>query len=304
MSAQRGFLFNGAAIGGGHGSDEDDDSDYEDEETPMHYEASFQPSSNASSSSAAAAAAPVAPLVPIFGDMSKLKRGVGLPMLGPQRRPNSAEDIRDLTMRSELETEFWEDVDKMLHKRPPSLKHFSKDKQLPKMRNQLRAAKLQQHKRVSGPPKKSFSTSSKGLDTKLLAEAQQYVARTCAKGQINSSKLLHSQPPPRSGKSPKFSKKKGMGKKKKSSKNKKYRKKPSSAPCASSSINRRLAYGLKRSASSKAAKAGKKIDIQALIENFQTGSTVEKLRRQLAKSKQSKSVSEKFINSAKAEWLT
>ena len=117
MSAQRGFLFNGAAIGGGHGSDEDDDSDYEDEETPMHYEASFQPSSNASSA-AAAAAGPVAPLVPIFGDMSKLKRGAGLPMLGPQRRPNSAEDIRDLTMRSELETEFWEDVDKMLHKRP------------------------------------------------------------------------------------------------------------------------------------------------------------------------------------------
>merc|ERR1719182_291712 len=165
------------------------------------------------------------------------------------------------------------------------------------MRNQLRAAKLQQHKRVphkrvSGPPKKSFSMGSKGLDAKLLAEAQQYVARTCAKGQINSSKLLHSQPPPRSGKSPKFSKKKGMGKKKKSSKNKKYRKKPSSAPCASSSINRRLAYGLKRSASSKAAKASKKIDIQALIENFQNGSTPEKLRRQLAKSKQSKSVSE------------
>ena len=121
MSAQRGFLFNGAAIGGGHASYEDDDSDsdYEDEQTPMHYEASFQPSSNASSA-AAAAAGPVAPLVPIFGDVSKLKlkREVGLPMLGPQRRPNSAEDIRDLTMRSELETEFWEDVDKMLHKRP------------------------------------------------------------------------------------------------------------------------------------------------------------------------------------------
>jgi len=108
----------------------------------------------------------------------------------------------------------------------------------------------------------------------------------------------------RESKGAKSSKKKGAARKGKS---KKYRKKPNSAPSSSrsrTSINHRLANGLKRSGSSRAAKAGKTIDIQALIENFQNGATLQKLQRALAKSKQSKTESEKFISTAKSEWLT
>lgn len=299
MSGNRGFLFNGTQFHSVNEPEYEDDSDFEDDDGS----ASAGDAPSAAAANHSHSKKHLAPSVPNFRDTSsKLKRGIGLPTLNASQRPNSAEEIRDLSLRSQLEESFWTDVDKMLNKRPPSWKHFSSDKQLPKMRNEIRAAKLKQHKRTGGPPKRTaVRRGSAGLDTKLLAEAQEYVARTCLQPTINSSKFLKSEHG-RESKSAK-SKKKGAPRK---SKSKKYRKKPSSAPTSSyrSSINHRLAKGLNRSSSFKAAKAGKTIDIQALIENFQNGSTLQKLQRELAKSKQSKTESEKFISTAKSEWLS
>ena len=115
MSGKRGFLFNGTQFRSVHEPEYEDESDFEDDDD-----------SESAGDGPAAAAANVdhserhcAPAVPNFRDTSsKLKRGIGLPALNASRRPNSAEEIRDLSMRSQLGEAFWTDVDKMLNKRP------------------------------------------------------------------------------------------------------------------------------------------------------------------------------------------
>ena len=115
--SNNGFLFNGSQLRSGHESEPeaeyDDDSDFEDDDDSVSM-------SNEPSAAAAVydSSQHVAPRVPVFRDTSsKLQRSIGLPTLSA-RRPNSAEEIRDLSMRSELGEGFWEDVDKMLNKRP------------------------------------------------------------------------------------------------------------------------------------------------------------------------------------------
>jgi len=226
------------------------------------------------------------------------------------RRPSSAEQIRDLAISSEIDPEYWNGVEKMIRKRPPNWKHFNSGSELPNLRDEIRAAKLQQYKRSSSKPPKARQSSKKGgaLDMDLLQQAMQYADRTTMK--INSSSFVSGVRGDRSkgkGRNKSRGRAKGKGRRKSSvakKKGRKMRRKPASAPSRPrGSIDRRLAGGLERSTASKSKKAGRSIDVQALIDNFQSGSTLQKLKKQLQKSKQSKSESEQFIASAKSQWL-
>ena len=120
MSGNRGFLFNGTQFRSVHDEPEyEDDSDFEDDDDS----ASAGDGPSAAAANHSHSKQPLAPAIPNLRDTSlKFKRDVGLPNLNASRRPSSAEEIRDVSMRSELGEGFWNDIDKMLNKRPVCFK--------------------------------------------------------------------------------------------------------------------------------------------------------------------------------------
>ena len=69
------------------------------------------------------------------------------------------------------------------------------------------------------------------------------------------------------------------------------------------SMNQRVQARLAQEAIKKSGADGPSMDMRTLIAQFETGSEIERLRNQLAKSKQSKNTSVEFIEEARRQWL-
>jgi len=230
-----------------------------------------------------------------------------------------------------------EDLDRMLTRPPPKLSHFVAES-LPSLNEELRRLKNDQYK-VPKPSRaeatRQRSPQQSEFDTALLNEAFAYVKKLT--GSVNTEALrtggAAGQGAGKRGKKKKKnggakkggyggvaqgsalraaransgrSRGKGQGAKGPRKLNTRYGKGKSRVNGklgVKKSINQRVKQRLHDEAFKKSGSKGPSVEMQKLIEQFETGSVLSNLRSQLEKSKQSKSNSESFIQAARREWL-